>query len=98
MLWLCDYWWNKYFFISSQIGARPNDNKKVVKVVSFGLSPIGEKYPQTKEKPFVEIIISLTYVREALLIRTCEFLALQGGRGTGKSYKMPKLHLGKVHE
>ena len=25
--------------------------KKVVKVVSFGLSPIGEKYPQTKEKP-----------------------------------------------
>ena len=72
--------------------------KKVVKVVSFGLSPIGEKYPQTKEKPFVEIIISLTYVREALLIRTCEFLALQGGRGTGKSYKMPKLHLGKVHE
>ena len=51
MLWFCDYWWNKYFFISSQIGARPNDNKKVVKVVSFGLSPIGEKYPQTKEKP-----------------------------------------------
>ena len=27
--------------------------KKVVKVVSFGLSPIGEKYPQTKEKPFI---------------------------------------------
>ena len=26
--------------------------KKVVKVVSFGLSPIGEKYPQTKEKPY----------------------------------------------
>ena len=25
--------------------------KKVVKVVSFGLSPIGEKCPQTKEKP-----------------------------------------------
>ena len=25
--------------------------KKVVKIVSFGLSPIGEKYPQTKEKP-----------------------------------------------
>ena len=25
--------------------------KKVVKVVSFGLSPIGDKYPQTKEKP-----------------------------------------------
>ena len=25
--------------------------KKVVKVVSFGLSPIGEKYPQTLSKP-----------------------------------------------
>ena len=29
--------------------------KKVVKVVSFGLSPIGEKYPQTKEKPKIVI-------------------------------------------
>ena len=27
--------------------------KKVVKVVSFGQSPIGEKYPQTKEKPLI---------------------------------------------
>ena len=27
--------------------------KKVVKVVSFGLSPIGEEYPQTKEKPLL---------------------------------------------
>ena len=37
----------------SQIGDRPNDKKKVVKVVSLGLSPIGEKYPQTKEKPSI---------------------------------------------
>ena len=32
--------------------------KKVVKVVSFGLSPIGEKYPQTKEKPKLKTWIS----------------------------------------
>ena len=30
--------------------------KKVVKVVSFGLSPIGEKYPQTKEKPISDLM------------------------------------------
>ena len=33
--------------------------KKVVKVVSFGLSPIGEKYPQTKEKPILHSYSSL---------------------------------------
>ena len=36
--------------------------KKVVKVVSFGLSPIGEKYPQTKEKPnFFSPILAILY-------------------------------------
>ena len=39
--------------------------KKVVKVVSFGLSPIGEKYPQTKEKP-ISVSVSFFAIPSAV--------------------------------
>ena len=42
--------------------------KKVVKVVSFGLSPIGEKYPQTKEKPKKNLPIVGLKVQKCVII------------------------------